>query len=185
MQIQVYKKKSIPHYNWTTCKIYDDENGVICFNHGPRDLNHQTREKVFTFNTDVIEYYWVDSPFSLHISLDREENTLHYYANIHAFPLFGEDNLSFIDYDLDVVRLDEESAFIVDQEEFIEHGELYNYSNEIKTMVPKAADYVVNLLNNEPLFQKPAQLNAFDRIDRGARDFLAQWTSHPAILDFT
>jgi protein associated with RNAse G/E len=177
MTVQVYKKDTIPHYNWETVKIFEEGKGIICYKKGPRTLNHQTRGKIFTFPTDVIEYYWYETPFSLHVSLDQEKKVLHYYSNIHSLPIFDHGDISFIDYDLDVIREDISPAYIVDQEDFERHRILYNYSEEIQKEVPMLADKIVTLLNEDSLFQKKNQLDAFKRIEAGERDFLSQWTS--------
>ncbi len=177
MKVDVFKKDIIPHYSWQTGEIFRDDWGVVCFNHGPRTLEHHTRKAVFTFQTDVMEFYWFDKPYSLHVALDRETEELHYYANIHDYPEIGEERISFVDYDLDVVREDEGPTEIIDQDEFIIHADLYGYSREVRKMVPEAADEMKRLVSESPLFQKEMLLKTFSRIEEGERAFLSRWTA--------
>ena len=177
MKVDVFKKDIIPHYSWITEEIFRDSRGVICYNRGPRTLEHHTRDRVFTFPSDALELYWQGKPFSLHVSLEKETSKLHYYANIHDYPLIGKDNISFVDYDLDVVREDEGPTEIIDQDEFIIHADLYGYSDEVRKMVPEAADEMKRLVSESPLFQKATLLETFSRIKEGERSFLSRWTA--------
>ncbi|MBN2627902.1 MAG: DUF402 domain-containing protein [Spirochaetales bacterium] len=176
MFVQVYKKGDIPHYNWHTREVYRDNKGVVCFNRGPRVLHHQTRKKTFTFPNDALEFYWFGKPYSIHIARRSRDEGLHYYANIHDIPLIGESEISFVDYDLDVIREGRSPARIVDGEEFERHQVLYAYSPEIIEMVPAAAEEVRLMINRDPRYQEDALVTAFDLIGRGEQDFLSRWT---------
>ena len=177
MKIDVFKKDTIPHYSWQTTEIFRDSKGVVCHSRGPRTLEHHTRKTLFTFDSDVLEFYWFGKPFSLHVSFDRGKGKLHYYANIHNHPRIEEERISFVDYDLDVVRDDRAPAEIIDQDEFILHADLYGYTEEVRRMVPRAADFMKELINESPLFQKDMLKEAFSLVDAGERSFLSRWTT--------
>jgi hypothetical protein len=76
--------------------------------------------------------------------LPRRGAGLRYYANINE--------ISFVDYDLDVIREGRSPARIVDGEE------------------------VRVLINRAPRYQEDALITAFDLIDRGEQKFLSRWT---------
>ncbi len=176
MFVQVYKSGEIPHYNWHTTEIYRDPRGVICFNRGPRKLNHRTRNRIFTFESDALEFYWFDRPYSIHVSRGEIGEGLHYYANIHGLPRIGEGEISFVDYDLDVIREGASPARIIDGEEFELHRELYAYPPEVVRMVPAAAEEVRAMLDGDPRYREDTLVEAFALVDRGERSFLARWT---------
>lgn len=168
--MQVFKKDIIPHYQWNTHEVFRNGRRVFCHNRGPRNLIHHTRKKTFTFQTDVIELYWFREMFSLHIALDRDTRELHYYANIHALPSIGRGRIGFVDYDLDVIRLDTARAEIIDWDDFERHSRLYGYGESLMERVPREAERMKDLLDRAPLFQKEKVLESFASLDRGERD---------------
>ncbi|WP_068776934.1 DUF402 domain-containing protein [Paenibacillus sp. FJAT-26967] len=69
-----------------------------------------------------------------------EEGGVRYYCNV-ASPVYQAGHvLTYIDYDLDVIRMPAGDVHIVDQEEYEQHKLLYRYPSLVETKVKAGLD---------------------------------------------
>lgn len=180
MRIQLHKSPRTPHYFWHTHPLFEDDRGIICHKTAPRTLVHQTKGKEFIFDSDVLEFYWKEAPFSLHCAREPDTHDLFYYCNIHSLPEITADRMDMVDLDLDVIKVDTAHAEIVDQDEFETHIREFGYSPSIQATVPDIAFAVADLLDHHPLFSKAALLELFQEVEQG-RASIQAWTQLPEI----
>lgn len=64
-----------------------------------------------------------------------EEAGIRYYCNVASPPYVSGQVLTYIDYDLDVIRMPGGDVQIVDQEEYERHKTLYHYSAVVDSKV--------------------------------------------------
>ncbi|KIL42227.1 hypothetical protein SD70_01365 [Gordoniibacillus kamchatkensis] len=64
-----------------------------------------------------------------------EEQGVRYYCNVASPPYVAGNVLTYIDYDLDVIRLSGGEVHIVDQEEYEQHRASYHYSEAVHQKV--------------------------------------------------
>lgn len=64
-----------------------------------------------------------------------EEQGIRYYCNIASPPYVNGRVITYIDYDLDVIRLPAGDIHVVDQEEYERHKQMYHYSAIVDTKV--------------------------------------------------
>ncbi|UVI30886.1 DUF402 domain-containing protein [Paenibacillus spongiae] len=69
-----------------------------------------------------------------------EDHGTRYYCNVASPLFFGEDILTYIDYDLDVILPYGGKAHVVDQEEYEHHKALYHYSADVQQKVKEGLD---------------------------------------------
>lgn len=69
-----------------------------------------------------------------------EEEGIRYYCNAASPPHASGHVLTYIDYDLDVIRLPGGARHVVDQDEFEQHSVLYYYSSSVKEKVLHGLD---------------------------------------------
>lgn len=83
-----------------------------------------------------------------------EETGVRYYCNV-ASPLYViQQVLTYIDYDLDVIRMPDRSVHIVDQDEYERHKLNYHYSSLVETKVKEGLAALLALVNaDKPPFQ--------------------------------
>ncbi len=101
------------------------------------------------FSTFAIRsYYWPDKPYCL-LEVYTPSGELHsIYININS-PVQVEGNqLSYTDYELDVVWLPPGPAYIVDEDEFAQAAIEYGYSDEHKLFCYHAASEALELANH-------------------------------------
>ena len=60
-----------------------------------------------------------------------EESGVRYYCNVASPPYLAQDVLTYIDYDLDVIKLADGSVYEVDRDEYEQHKAAYRYSRQV------------------------------------------------------
>ncbi|SDE63388.1 hypothetical protein SAMN02799630_05975 [Paenibacillus sp. UNCCL117] len=62
-----------------------------------------------------------------------EEHGVRYYCNVASPPYVSGRIITYIDYDLDVIRLPAGDVYVVDQEEYERHKQQYHYPEIVDT----------------------------------------------------
>jgi uncharacterized protein len=151
-RVLVKKMDEKPHYEWSPSLIINEQSFRMTAWQSPRDLLHHTKSSTFTFNNDAIEFFWSGLPFSIGLSYDTINQDIIYYCNIHLPCVFEDELISFIDLDLDVVKRNDDSAKIIDWDDFEHNKKLFSYSEKIEKFVPEIAEKLKDLLNKyDPL----------------------------------
>lgn len=130
----------IPHYRGEMRRLGDDEHGVWWWgDRGGTIWRGDT--PLFERQHDVLilvpdgawwsAAWWVGHP---EVSL---------YVNINTPVVYEADRFVVIDLDLDVVRLADGSASIVDQDEFAEHQVRYGYPADVIAETERVTDEVL------------------------------------------
>ncbi|WP_284644990.1 DUF402 domain-containing protein [Paenibacillus silviterrae] len=75
-----------------------------------------------------------------------EENGVRYYCNIASPPYVNGKVITYIDYDLDVIRMPSGDVHVVDQEEYERHKISYHYSQAVDTLVKQGMETLLERL---------------------------------------
>ncbi|UQZ84059.1 hypothetical protein SK3146_03291 [Paenibacillus konkukensis] len=86
-----------------------------------------------------------------------EESGVRYYCNVASPPYVNGRVITYIDYDLDVIRMPGGSVHVVDQEEYERHKICYHYSSIVDAKV------------------KQGLSDLLQRIERGKAPFHDEW----------
>lgn len=92
------------------------------------------------------EYYWTDQWFSVFRFLEPTGELRNYYCNINQPAEFNGNILSYVDLDIDVLIAPNFSYLILDEDEFTEHAEQYNYPDAIRAQVPCALAKLIGII---------------------------------------
>jgi protein associated with RNAse G/E len=76
-----------------------------------------------------------------------EDTGIRYYCNIASPPYLAKDVITYIDYDLDVIRYPDGSTHVVDQEEYERHKTSYRYSPLVEKKVKRGMDLLLERVN--------------------------------------
>lgn len=163
-RVRVFKAGQKDHYSWTPRLLVDLDGFRVTWNSHPRDLIHHSKKKVFSFSTDAMEFFWEGLPFSVGLSHDPQNDRIRHYCNLHLPCHFEADEVNFIDLDIDVIKINDEAAELVDEDEFEEHQRLYNYSDEIVDKVPRMALALARELDSMDRFRSDALRVLFARV---------------------
>jgi len=78
-----------------------------------------------------------------------EDQGIRYYCNIASPPYVNEGVITYIDYDLDVIRSPNGTIQIVDQEEYELHKHNYHYSDVVERKVKRGLESLLARLKRE------------------------------------
>jgi uncharacterized protein len=97
-----------------------------------------------------------------------EETGIRYYCNIASPPYLAGDVITYIDYDLDVIRFPDGTVQVVDQEEYELHKTIYHYSSLVEKKVKRGLDLLLERLSKR---QSPFQ-------DEQVLKYYQLWENH-------
>ncbi|MDD9265540.1 DUF402 domain-containing protein [Paenibacillus sp. GCM10023248] len=117
------------HYEWNTSLLEKTDSHIFVLGEYGRQLNHYTKQKVFTVEAWTIEYFSTESWFT--VSADVVNGAIqHYYCNINLPAVMQGNTVSFIDLDLDYVFRNGEWK-VVDEDEFIVNASKFHYPEDL------------------------------------------------------
>jgi len=96
--------------------------------------------------TRTIEYYWLDRWYNIFQFLKADGSTRLWYCNVNMPPDLINNELSYIDLDVDIVVQPDLSYQILDLDEFKANARRYGYSNEARTRALEAVDELVSMI---------------------------------------
>ncbi|WP_029513141.1 DUF402 domain-containing protein [Mycoplasmopsis primatum] len=74
------------------------------------------------------------------------------YINVASHPIYEDNTIKFIDFDLDIKAYPATDVSIVDSDEFKQNSKLYNYPQILKKMIVDATQEVVNKYEKQEYF---------------------------------
>lgn len=108
-----------------------NEHMIVCIN-----AYTKVREadgKMWTSRIPAVSYFIPDKWFNVVALI--EQQGIRYYCNIASPPVVTPEVLSYVDYDLDVIKSTDGRVLTVDQHEYEQHKKMYNYPFETQQQV--------------------------------------------------
>ena len=139
IHIKALKYPDIDHYEWEGELIQQTSDYVLLLCKSGRRLKHYTKGKTFTIDNTSLECFSLKDWYTIAMEIDQGEVTA-YYCNIAMPSRIENDQLRFVDLDLDLVKPRDEKWKVVDQNEFESNSVKYNYPPELKEKTVQALD---------------------------------------------
>ncbi len=79
------------------------------------------------------EYYWLDRWYNIFRFHEPDGRFRNHYCNINMPPRFQDNELDYVDLDLDILVGPDWKINVLDLREFHKNSELYEYPDEIKS----------------------------------------------------
>ncbi len=108
-----------------------------------RQLKHHTRNAIFSFDKNTLEYFFTDRWYTAALVFDEEGRVVQVYCNISKPAEIDDNIVSFVDLDVDVIVKDGKIE-VIDIDEFEEHKVLYGYGEVIEKKVFETVELVKN-----------------------------------------
>ncbi|RXZ81275.1 DUF402 domain-containing protein [Paenibacillaceae bacterium] len=89
--------------------------------------------KIWTSRVPAVSFFIPGMWFNVVALL--EDAGIRYYCNVASPPYLHDGVLTYIDYDLDVIRLADQSVFVVDRDEYEQHKAIYHYPKLVESKV--------------------------------------------------
>ena len=129
--IKALKQPNIPHYEWQGELLEQTDDYVLVICKPGRKLTHHTKGKTFTVNNTSLEYFFFKEWYTVAIEIEAGKINS-YYCNIAKPSIIENNEISFVDLDLDLIKRPGEDWQVVDEDEFVINSEKYNYSADLK-----------------------------------------------------
>jgi protein associated with RNAse G/E len=127
--IQALKYGNLLHYEWNTTLLEQTDSHIFVLGEYGRQLNHYTKGKIFTVENWAIEFFSLDSWFT--VSADVVGGTINeYYCNINQPAMINGRVVSFVDLDLDLVYRNDR-WMVIDEDEFAYNAVKFGYPEEL------------------------------------------------------
>ncbi|MCL4458827.1 MAG: DUF402 domain-containing protein [Chloroflexi bacterium] len=140
------------NYSWSGTVCYVGSDLVVV-----RGLfDRKVRSALLTFEPGslTLEYYWFDKWYNVISDFGQKGYLQAHYCNIALPARFEEEQITFIDLDIDILVRPDLSYLILDEEEFERHAAQFNYPLEIRQGVQMAiAELLERIGRKESPFQ--------------------------------
>jgi protein associated with RNAse G/E len=133
--IQALKYGDHLHYEWETTLLEKTDTHVFVLGKYGRELRHYTKGKTFTVENWTIEFFPLDSWFTVSADIIEGEIT-QYYCNICEPARMNGREVTFVDLDIDLVYRNGR-WMVVDEDEFTVNALKFSYPPELIERVKK------------------------------------------------
>ncbi len=148
MKVKTFKYNQQLHYEWEATVIDSNDNYIALFSTPGRKLIHHSRNKIFEFDTYSLDFFPFDCCYTAHVDIHKN-GEFEYYCNIGETPMIINNEIHFIDLDIDIVKKPNSEWMVVDQDEFEENSIKYRYSVEIKEKALSTTKELLKVISNQ------------------------------------
>lgn len=149
LKVQAYKFNGLLYRQWNQAKIiYNNEKHIVLILYKTKvtELNGAG----WVYKEPVIWFMPKKQNFNCLILIKK--NGFYRYINLASTPIFEDDTIKFIDYDLDVKCYPQKELKIVDRDEFNTNGKLMKYPDSLKNKILDELSNVIKMYNNFQYF---------------------------------
>lgn len=100
-------------------------------------------------NTVSYEFYWLNRGYNVFRFHEPEGDLRNFYCNINLPPKFENNNLDYVDLDVDVLVWKDFSIEILDLDEFETNAQKFKYSKQIRDAVDKNLEELLALIDKK------------------------------------
>ncbi len=145
IQIHSYKHDKQLHRAWDNVRTLEvEDNYMIVGNYRTRVV--ESNGRFWKTKEPAICFFFDDAWYNVIAML--KDDGVYYYCNISSPFVYDDEAIKYIDYDLDV-RIDPDYNYkILDKEEYKKHSREMGYSDDIKFIVEKSLEELINKIHD-------------------------------------
>ncbi|QGZ97776.1 DUF402 domain-containing protein [Mycoplasma sp. NEAQ87857] len=152
VNVQAYKHNGFLYRQWNQAKvIFHNKRHVVLFLCGTRVTEAQHNSNGWRYTENAIWFLPKDQLFNSIVLLKKDLGN-YYYINMASKPIYEDNTIKFIDYDLDVKCYPEKDLQVVDRDEFSLNSKQMNYPSELKTKIYDEIKNIISLYNDYNYF---------------------------------
>lgn len=137
VKIKALKFPDILHYEWEGELLLHTSDYLLVLCKPGRKLIHHTKNKIFTIENTSLEYFSLKEWFTAAMEVE-DGKVVSTYCNVAKPSIFNNEEISFVDLDLDFIQEKNKEWIVVDEDEFESNSIKYVYSIELKRETLKA-----------------------------------------------
>ncbi|APJ38357.1 DUF402 domain-containing protein [Mycoplasmopsis pullorum] len=147
--VQAYKYNGQLYRQWNKAKVlYNNQNHIVLILFKTKVT--ESSGKGWVYREPVIWFFSKKNMFNGLILLKK--NGHYTYINLASTPIFEDETLKFVDYDLDVKCYPHKDLKIVDRDEFFTNSKKFKYPQSLKNAVYKNLSVLTEMYNNYQYF---------------------------------
>jgi len=135
------------HRSWRAELVRQDSSLLVLDAMFEAEVNHQLMGTIAR-GTVSLEYYWLDRWYNIFRFINPDGELRNYYCNVNMPPTLDGEVLSYIDLDIDVLVEPDFSYKVLDQDEFEENAERYNYPEHVRRNARQAVTELIELIED-------------------------------------
>ncbi|MGF9978661.1 DUF402 domain-containing protein [Viridibacillus arvi] len=137
VKIKALKFPDILHYEWEGELLLHTSDYLLVLCKPGRKLIHHTKNKIFTIENTSLEYFSLKEWFTAAMEVE-DGKVVSTYCNVAKPSIFNNEEISFVDLDLDFIQEKNKEWIVVDEDEFESNSIKFGYSIELKRETLKA-----------------------------------------------
>lgn len=144
--IHSYKHDGTAHRSWDESILLEsNKDFLVLANSKARVVDAEG--KIWYTTEPAIIYFYKDKWFNVIAQI--KEKGLYFYCNIATPTIIEGKYIKYIDYDLDLRVFPDGTHKILDENEYAQHKEQMQYSNDIDIIVHSELDCLIELVKNK------------------------------------
>ncbi|AMD81327.1 hypothetical protein MCANPG14_00938 [Mycoplasmopsis canis PG 14] len=152
INVQAYKHDGFLYRQWTNAKIiFHNKRHIVLSLKGTRVIETLKSRKGWSYKDDAL-WFIPKKAFYNTIVMFKVGLGKSYYTNLASAPIFEDNTIKFIDYDLDLKSYPTKELQIVDKEEFNENSKRYDYTPIMKSKILNEVKNIVDLYSTNEYF---------------------------------
>ncbi|MFN2577234.1 MAG: DUF402 domain-containing protein [Pyrinomonadaceae bacterium] len=146
--VRVLKYDGTEYRRWSAHISQLTDSLIVLHAEFETDVEHELLGAIAR-GTRTEEYYWLRRWYNVFRFLNSDGTTRLFYCNISMPPLLKDNELTYVDLDIDVLVQPDSNCQVLDLEEFEANAERYCYSEEVKARVAQALDELRNTIESQ------------------------------------
>jgi len=157
--VRTYNADGRPHRWWQSQVEAVEDECVVVYSAIGSPIHHNPDRfpaAIYYLRHAIRSYYWPGRRHNLLEIYAADGRLVELYADITSPVEVGENEITFIDHELDVSQLAGQAPRIVDQDEFAAAAVAFGYSDEFMHQCYELAEALLDVLSNwQPLGSAP------------------------------
>ena len=145
--VRVLKYDGAEYRRWNASIRSQDKELIILDAKFEEEVRHDSLG-IIPKGTRTVEYYWPECWYNIFQFLKANGGTRVWYCNVNTPPDFINNELSYVDLDLDILVQPDLSYQVMDLDEFELNAERYGYSEQVKTRALQAVDELASMIES-------------------------------------
>jgi len=147
IRLQATKSNDKPHMSWDAKLIAQSGDWILTYTPSGTSVRHHTKNLTYIMGHSCFGVFNIHEFYNLFVDLNTDDSFKMLYINVATPAVLKDGKISWIDLELDVVRLPGKPAKIVDQEELEEAKAAGLLSPELADKAQDVAAALMKVVN--------------------------------------
>ncbi|MCS4536961.1 MULTISPECIES: DUF402 domain-containing protein [unclassified Mycoplasma] len=158
VNVQAYKYDGTLYRQWNGAKVIrNTEDHFVLFLY--RTKVGEKYKNSWVYNVPVIWFLPKKENYNALVMLEKNSNYI--YVNLASKPIYEDNTIKFIDFDLDIKCYPRRELLVVDREEFKQNAIDFNYPDSLKKLIYAGLEQAIEKKNEKKYFFNPKLIHYY------------------------